>query len=898
MGLPRMAASQEKRRICEVTPHMRCLDKTKLEGTTVKVPLDAAAIQKDGFLICDSSFNYTTSPDIVLIMDNTGSMGKVQVLNDTARYCDFPDKEKNDPGCISGDPNRLRGPALKSFLDSALVKGGTGLNVGVVLFSYDADPQSDKLIPLNASTKDSIKNSIVMREDGQTNYTEAFRAAMELLKSSRKPKQEQFIIFVSDGRPNLPSPDDGGAYLYKNFWDSLPVVHSIFLGDNQANYQDMKDISAKTGGLFFPIRDVTLLAKILTDDISKSLFRKAVPTQTLISNLTTKNNFVLDATQHVAKSDSGAYVLKLPGPFYLAKGENDILVRTEYGYGGKTQDVHFKIERSATGPYFAGLEEICRELPKLVLYNRQDQPISLLGLSYLISDSLANYKLTTAAALDTFNVVIRTESKVSAQQDLEAVVNSPANRVDSTWSGSLPFDHQQPQKKTGDKRVQAEHGETVIVTYRHPYIPEDSAQAKARIKYGPDMNEAAYWDLDSDGRIETVTIWYQEDLVNLPDKLQFHIIDVPGQSAERTALASKGEIKFGVKANQDTDRSRLKVTLANPFPYGMTSVANADSSGRTFRQMDVPFVDGTFRVDDSVPPVIARAAVVGPDRNNQLSRLLVTFSEPVNLAVPAMEALVFKRDTVVFTSKDVPINRVEKLADGRYAFHLEAGSPFSLVGGDSAAINNNGEIGDLAGRTPISRTFKAIEGSTPDQKISDLRVTFANGSGWQAVASADVPFPQIKGLIPVDAVGSAMPGGADKGKCPGCVVSSNNGSLMGGSIIYVVTKQPVNYELSIYTNLGQFVARSRGSVEEKDLPLLQKIEDPSRDPNKTDYVQRIVWTGQTDNGMMAGTGAYVLKAVFRFEKSFKTGATASTEQKIRKFGFMRTCCRSYVKWYH
>src|SRR5882672_1996686 len=132
LGSPRDTSAQgsEQGRICEVKPAMRCLDKEKIEGTTLKVPIDAAAIQRDGFLICDSSFNYTTAPDIVLIMDNTGSMDSAQTVGGIPRWCDFPDKEVGDPGCISGDPHSQRGPALQTFLDSALVKGGSGVNIG------------------------------------------------------------------------------------------------------------------------------------------------------------------------------------------------------------------------------------------------------------------------------------------------------------------------------------------------------------------------------------------------------------------------------------------------------------------------------------------------------------------------------------------------------------------------------------------------------------------------------------------------------------------------------------------------------------------------------------------------------------------------------------------------
>nr|MDQ3002954.1 hypothetical protein [Fibrobacterota bacterium] len=118
-------------------------------------------------------------------------------------------------------------------------------------------------------------------------------------------------------------------------------------------------------------------------------------------------------------------------------------------------------------------------------------------------------------------------------------------------------------------------------------------------------------------------------------------------------------------------------------------------------------------------------------------------------------------------------------------------------------------------------------------------------------------------------------------------------------VIYVVTKQPVNYDFTIFTNLGQVVTRGSGRVEEADLSLLDKKDNASGDPNQNEYVQRIIWTGQTEKGQPVGSGAYVLKAVFRYGSNFKTGAKPSSSTKITKFGFLRTCCESQNrKWYY
>lgn len=884
------SAQSEAGRICEVKPVMRCLDKSKIEGDTLYVPLDAAAIRSDGFQICDSSFNYVTAPDIVLIMDNTASMDSIQAVDGIPRYCEFPALEKSDPGCISGDPKKLRGPALRTFLDSAVAKGGKGINVGIVLFADVAEATSDKLQPLNAATLDSVKSSIVMEAHLATNYNAAFLEARRLLASSRKPKSEQFIIFVSDGRPNRPLDN---PYAYKSYWDSLPTVHSIFLGDNEANFKDMQDISDHTHGTFFHIRDVGALASYLTNDLAKQLFRRASPTLTTVRNFTDSVVFQVDAAHHIPTSDSGAYTLQMPGPLELAKGVNDIRVKTDYGYGDTAQNVHFFIARAVARPGSIPLEQSCRALPELVVYNSKGEAINQLGKPFTIADTAVRYALTTNSAVDSFEVLITTKSDATAQKDAEAVLNTAANKKDSTWTGSKPFEHQATEKHPGDGKVQTDHGEIIIVSYHNPYIREDSATARVRVKYGPDFDKAAYRDLNGDGRIETVAIRFLDPLPILPAKLGFKIVDAAGNSAERTAAA--GEIKFAKAADGSEDHNSLIVTLSNPFPYGMTSVANADSSGRTYKQPEIPMVDGAFRVDDSVPPVIV-SAEVSTDKATGQSKVTVTYSEPVGISEPALEPIVFKRDTLEFTSKDLPIAKIEKTDARKWVFWIDAGATYKPVGGDSVAINDNGETRDLGGIAPKSKIYRPVSGPAPGQKLSGFYVTFANGSKSKAAGGSGTPGNGVV-FIPVDSKGYAVPGDTKDGKCPDCAAQSDG--LFAGSVIHILTKQPVHYDLTIYTNLGQVVVHGAGTIAEDDLGLLDKVENAAHDPSQTQYVQRIVWTGRTDDGGLAATGAYVLKAVFHYDRNLKTGARASSETKITKFGFLRECCQAFNdKWYY
>jgi hypothetical protein len=888
--------AQETARICEVTPKMKCLEKSKLDGTTIKVDAEATAIEKDGFVICDSSYGYVASPDIVLIMDNTGSMKKYEVRDGLPRWChnEADGAASGDPQCISGDPDSLRGPALKSFLDSALVKGGNGVNVGVVLFSQSAYAPFTSLQPLNAGTIGAIKDSIIMDADGQTNYYAAFKVASDLLKTSKKSKDQQIIIFVSDGRPNYPTAKQlGDPLMYKDtgsfatgLWNTLPPVHCIFLGDNTDNFKEMQEIRAHTGGSFFNISDVHKLASYLTDSLAQNLFRTATPTQTTVRNITTGSNVVLGADHHIAGPDS-TWVLDMPGPLYLKPGVNDILVQTIYGDGNVPQTVHFNIQRATDGgPYIDLAGRACRDRSQLLLYNNASPaiPISITGDPYLLTDKNLNYVLTTGADLDSLNVVVQVQSLISSGLDAEVVRNDSTDRHDSTWSNSIPFQHQQRDKHPNDGKVQVDHGESVVVTYHNPYIPEDSARASVRIKYGVDVVGASYWDLDGDGRIETVKIQYQDNLGALPDLLGFTIVDARGNTANRSAHSaddpSKGEIRFGQTAGGGEDRTRLVVTLKSPFDYGVTSVSNPDNSGHTYRQDDVPMVDGNFRVDDSVPPVVLKAELIGPDGNKQ-PQVKVTYSEPVRLSSPSVEPVVFKRDSIQFTLTQMPIAQTERVNASVVIYHLGASAEFIPVGGDFIAINDNGETSDTANRAPTEKTWRSIDGGTPRQAISAVYVTFANGSHSNAQGGAE-PGDVGYGFIPVDSLGRAIPGEAN-GKCGGCNPGAE-GSFTG-SVIGVETRQPVNYVLTIYSNLGELVASTKGKVEEADLPVL------ARKPTG-EYVQRIVWNGRTTDGQMAGTGAYVLKAEFHFEKSFRTGAPPSNATRLTRFGYLRSCCGS------
>ncbi len=897
LGFTRVQAEGEM--ICEAASKAKCLEPSEVKGKTFTLPSDAMGVSRQGLSICDSNFLYTTAPDIILILDNTTSMRFARNYNGLPRYCDLPADPNayiDDPGCVSGDPDTLRAIALQSFVDSALVKGGPGTRVAVILFA-DRILNADKVgwMPLNVATKDSIKAEIYPMGDGATNYSIAFKTAYELLKTSNKPKEEQTIIFVSDGRPNKPDRNEGGPYQYKQYIENklLPPVHSIFLGDQSINFQDLQDISSQTGGLFFAIRDVTQMASILTDSIAKQVFKRAFPTSSTVANITNKTSFTVPATGHIPNADTTAYTLRLPGPLTLSKGLNDILIRTQYGQGGQGVDLQFKVQRGGGNAEDTSAFALsCRPKAQIALLNAEGRSLSAHGEPYSLSDSVAIVRLITQADLDTFDLAVTLKEKSSARIDTEIAKAAMRAQADSVHTGTLLFAHQASVKTQGNGKLDGVHGDAVIATWHNPWLPEDSAIASTVLRYGPDVISAAIYDDNSDGQAETLRMALGQELGALPNRLRLRMKSGDGTTVERIALESEGEIAFAKGSNGEL-RDRLVITLKSPFPKEATSLDPVGEAGHFFRQENIPLVDADFAIDDSVAPAIYLAEIKEADRGHTQRRITLTFTELVTLDVKALQPLIFKRDDRIIEGKDIPIDHIEVISGTEMDVYLQAGATFFPVGGDSIAIATEGAIRDQHARSPNELHFRVLGGKTPSQNVRDFFITFGNGSRENPNHDQSVPTPSHPAFIPVDSVGAALQGNAG-GKCGNCSVGEDGQFF--GSVIHMRVPGPVRYDFTIFSNLGVFVNRFSGSIDESDLRFLSRITEGEGDQRRTLYMQRVVWNGVTSKGEVAGTGAYILRSDFRFDRNATTGAKATQETQIKRFGFLRKCCKTAETW--
>jgi fibro-slime domain-containing protein len=388
------------------------------------------------------------------------------------------------------------------------------------------------------------------------------------------------------------------------------------------------------------------------------------------------------------------------------------------------------------------------------------------------------------------------------------------------------------------------------------------------------VTKAFYLDQNGDGRIETVVVDFGKDLIRLPAKLTFNITDATGKSNEKTASAA--EI-----ANAPGSKSRVIVTLAAPFDRGVTSVGNPAVSGHVYGQPDIPTLEASFPVDDSVPPVIAKALVMEPDSAHIYKRILITVSENVNLPLNAQDALLFKREGSEMPAGSVIIHHIEKTGDRDYAVYIDTSSSRFPIAGDSVALNVNGVVKDLVGNAPKLKSFQAMDGKVPAPKPMDMFVTFPNSSTKDPSDGADPQGTAI--FIPVDQHGATLAGDALDGKCVGVCFPGDNSRFVG-PVFNIVTPGPMKYSFRIFNNHGEFVARGEGRITDKDLDQLKKTNDASG----VKYVARVVWTGRTQDGGRAATGAYILQMDMTSEKDMRSGAGPGKGTKRVRFGYLRS----------
>lgn len=399
-----------------------------------------------------------------------------------------------------------------------------------------------------------------------------------------------------------------------------------------------------------------------------------------------------------------------------------------------------------------------------------------------------------------------------------------------------------------------------VYTFTYTYAPPAAVQ------------KAWYQDKDGDGRIETVIIQFTQALKETPARFGFAITDQKGASESRNAA--------GAEIVPNGTATAVTVTLANPFPFGMTSLTNGGNSGTSFDQINVPIFGGTFAIDDSVPPVIIKADVIEPDSLNPNKRILLELSENTNLPLNSQGAAIFKVQGIEAAAGDVVLALPSTGTARNFTLIVDASSKTFPIAGDSVSLNP-AEVRDALGNAPSRKAFVKLDGKVPPAKPMDFWVTFPNNT--KETPSHGVEATGAGVFIPIGQNGIALSGNPADGKCNGCVAT--DGIAMVGPTFHIVTPGPVDYVFKVFNNLGEIVATGKGSIRSNDLGQLLQRNDPSG----VNYVARVVWTGKTDKGSKAGSGAYILQSTLvGTTRDARTGAPPGRDSRRIKFGMLRS----------
>lgn len=193
------------------------------------------------------------------------------------------------------------------------------------------------------------------------------------------------------------------------------------------------------------------------------------------------------------------------------------------------------------------------------------------------------------------------------------------------------------------------------------------------------------------------------------------------------------------------------------------------------------------------------------------------------------------------------------------------------------------EVADGCGRANFTSEVSTV---VKGPRTLDVTVTFPNGSaddpGEEAPTWPDPGFEDL--AVPVDRNGVPLPGDPAE-RCPGCFVGEDGRFI--GPIIHLTVTGVVDYTFRIFTTLGEFVCQVEGSITAADLPRLASAVSQGPNGDRTEYEQRIIWTGRGADGRKAANGAYILMAELRYPADPEKGAKAKTETSLKRFGHMR-----------
>lgn len=487
-----------------------CLDLAALQngGAPIVAANNATRISVDGFTLCKNAFQVTTpaGADIVFIYDNSGSMwshyAKINAKGDTSYYHAQGCGGGGGPGGggAAGTPltyNTVLGPRTVHLLDSTVnctqyagdpyfartkaisqaidwvAANSPRSTVGAMAFETDTNHTQKPLQLSTAGNADIVKASLKIDSVPATNYMPPLRLAAAWLSDTTLIKNaKQAIVFLSDGQPN----DGTQLTSWLNANTRIPI-YSIALGDSNATFTRMEDMSRATGGTFYRVapNNIARMNQVM-QEIVQAITVVDMPTTIEITNTSFAPPMVSRSTRMSRNPDSSISPV-LDSIVALKQGLNNLTVKITLS---PTDVRTYAVKVQADGPAAAASTQglSCYPMPVLTLLNQAGGVDS----AYPAGKTPYNVKLTRATSDLQQVIVVATSSDVGRpgwgdQESISLPQASASGGTTVNQKNNYTVSGSALNPAKGDNTLDAAPGPggSITLTWQHPRDPRETA---------------------------------------------------------------------------------------------------------------------------------------------------------------------------------------------------------------------------------------------------------------------------------------------------------------------------------------------------------------------------------------------------------------------------------------
>ena len=394
--------------------------------------------------------------------------------------------------------------------------------------------------------------------------------------------------------------------------------------------------------------------------------------------------------------------------------------------------------------------------------------------------------------------------------------------------------------------------------------------------------------------VRAVEGWlYDVDGNGIADRAEIAFDKQPDKTPTAFELNLAGETAKGGWDVTAIPALPAKVALNRPSGFFSKPVTGWNENepanlGKAFNEPATGLVEGTFPMHDRIGPVIDKAWKIILDTSlNQVPKpqIQIRFSEPVTVGSPA--ALKFLDEKGVEKRVDfldvVPDSSRGGLSVS-WSFSIAPGSPNVPGIGWKVAIAEVAQVKDgSANPSHPANPWRPIEAKLPTIIIGDLRAE-------KGKPNATLPIPA--GVTnPFVLLTSKQIPGAELDYVPlhpetaGGWISGNTsgGANPGLEVFDFKLSHPARISLTIFDNLGQFVNNTEIEVTREDL----QSGKLARDPVTRAYLLRLGWLPVSRDGNRISTGAYILRAQFKYGLDARDYVERGSQIKVSRFGYVR-----------